>query len=174
MLEMIRWALKIPFCRLLRPAGVQDARCVSRQSNPGQLPGFIQSRQRVISISRTCWFIVSMKLSLAACGSVVVDALCYKSEGRGFETRWCEPIFLKCLILPAALDPEVYSASNINYYQKQGGKFWGVKCGRRVRSTNSPPSMSRLSRQRGIVNISQSYRTPWPVMGIDLFFYLLY
>jgi hypothetical protein len=29
-----------------------------------------------------------------------------------------------------------------------------------------PPSVSRLSRQCGILNISQSYRLPQPVMGI--------
>jgi hypothetical protein len=34
-----------------------------------------------------------------------------------------------------------------------------------------PPSISRLSRQYGILNISQSYRPPQPVTGIDLLFY---
>jgi hypothetical protein len=50
-------------------------------------------------------------------GSVVVKALCYKLEGRGFDTRRCD--FLIYLILPAELSPGVYSASNINEYQKQ-------------------------------------------------------
>jgi hypothetical protein len=36
--------------------------------------------------------------------------------------------------------------------------------------TNSPPSVSRLSRQCGIVNISQPYRFPRPVMGLVFFF----
>jgi hypothetical protein len=49
--------------------------------------------------------------------SVVVKGLCYKSEGRGFENRWDE--FLNVPnILPAALGPGVYSASNRNEYQK--------------------------------------------------------
>jgi hypothetical protein len=44
--------------------------------------------------------------------SVAVEALCYKSEGRGLEIRLGE-----YLILPAALGPRVYSASNRNEYQ---------------------------------------------------------
>jgi hypothetical protein len=38
--------------------------------------------------------------------------------------------------------------------------------------TSSPPSMSRLSRQYGIFNISMSYRLPRPLMGIPLLFYI--
>jgi hypothetical protein len=47
-------------------------------------------------------------------GSAVVKALCYKPEGRGFNSRWGHWIFSIDLILPAALVPGVYSASNRN------------------------------------------------------------
>jgi hypothetical protein len=47
---------------------------------------------------------------IRARGSVVVKALCYKPEGRGFETRRDESIFFSIyLILPAALGPGVHS-----------------------------------------------------------------
>jgi hypothetical protein len=65
---------------------------------------------------------------------IVVKAVCYKPEGRGFETRRGEWFFLIYLIFPAALGPGVYSASNRNQYQKQIKKlFWGEECGRCVR-----------------------------------------
>jgi hypothetical protein len=34
---------------------------------------------------------------VGACGTVVVKTLCYKPEGRGFETRWGEWIFFNLL-----------------------------------------------------------------------------
>jgi hypothetical protein len=49
----------------------------------------------------------------------VVEELCYKSEGRGFETRRGHRILSIYLILPAALGPGIYSAPNRNEYQKQ-------------------------------------------------------
>jgi hypothetical protein len=51
--------------------------------------------------------------------SVVVKAICYKPQGRGFESRRGELIVSIYLILPAALGPGVYSVSNRNEYQKQ-------------------------------------------------------
>jgi hypothetical protein len=44
--------------------------------------------------------------------------------------------------------------------------FWEVERGRRIRLTNPLPSVCRLSRQCGILNIAQSYRSPRPVTFI--------
>jgi hypothetical protein len=75
-------------------------------------------------------------------GSLVVEALCYKPQGRGFPDKVITFFFY--LILPAELGPGVYSASNLNEYQKQKNKcLWGIE---RVKLPTSPPSVSRLSR----------------------------
>jgi hypothetical protein len=60
-----------------------------------------------------------LKVTGGARSSAVLKALCYKPEGRWFETRWDELIISVYLILPAALGPGVRSASNRNEYQKQ-------------------------------------------------------
>jgi hypothetical protein len=62
---------------------------------------------------------------MGARGNVVVKVQCYKPEGRGFETRWGDWFFSVYLILPAALGPEVYSASNRNEYQKHKNNVSG-------------------------------------------------
>jgi hypothetical protein len=56
---------------------------------------------------------------------LVVKALCYKTESRGFETQWGEWFLLIYLILPAALDPGVYSVSNRNEHQKHKNNVSG-------------------------------------------------
>jgi hypothetical protein len=53
--------------------------------------------------------------------------------------------------------------------KRQDGKFPELLVG----LTTLPPSMSQLSRQCGIFNISQPYRPPRPVMEIALLFYIL-
>jgi hypothetical protein len=42
------------------------------------------------------------------------------------------------------------------------------------KADNFVPSVSRLSKQCGIRNISQTYRPPRPVTGIDYYYYYYY
>jgi hypothetical protein len=44
--------------------------------------------------------------------------------------------------------------------------------GQRIRLKTLPPSVSQVSRYCGILNISQPYRSPRPVMGIALICFL--
>jgi hypothetical protein len=52
--------------------------------------------------------------------------------------------------------------------ESEESRFWRVKCGRRVKLINASPSVSPLSRQCRIPNVSQSYRPPRAVTMIAL------
>ena len=56
-------------------------------------------------------------------GSTVVKALCYKSEGRLFDSRWCHWNFSLTQSFRSHCDPGVDSVSNRNEYQEY---FLGV------------------------------------------------
>ena len=48
----------------------------------------------------------------------LVEALCYKSESRGFDSRWCHWSFFIDLSLRPHYGPGVDTASNRNEYQE--------------------------------------------------------
>jgi hypothetical protein len=67
----------------------------------------------------------------------VVKVLCYKSEGRWFNPRWCHLIFFFFLSFRLHYGPGVDSASNRNEYQEY---FLGGRCGWCIRLTTLPSS----------------------------------
>jgi hypothetical protein len=110
-----------------------------------------------------------MKLSCELSLITVFKALGYKLEDRGFETRWGEILNLpnpsgRTRPLGSTQPLPEMSTGNIKRKKKC---FWEVKCGLCVGLITLTPSMSRLSRQCGIPNISQLYMTPRPLTVID-------
>jgi hypothetical protein len=67
--------------------------------------------------------------------SQLIEALCYKTEGRRFDSRWCQRIFSFCR---SHYGPVVDSATNRNKYQEYFRGGGGGKGGRGVGLTTLP------------------------------------
>jgi hypothetical protein len=91
----------------------------------------------------------------------LVEALCHRLEDRGVRFLMTPMDFQLTWSFQSQYGPWVDSASNRNDYQI----FWGNGY-RRVRPRNSLPSVRRLSRKLGILDVSQFYRSPLPVAGL--------
>jgi hypothetical protein len=112
---------------------------------------------------------------MGACGCVVTQPLCRQPEGREFGAKWGGSMLSLYLILPAARVLDAYWFSNRNEYKTvKRNFFWRVERGRCAKLTDLPPPVSRLSRQCGILNISQPYGLLRPVTGTASLFYTLY
>jgi hypothetical protein len=78
---------------------------------------------------------VRQKLYLGHAVTQLVEALPYKPEGRGFDSRWCHCDFSFTLSFRPHYGPGVDSASNRNEYHEY---FLGGKGGRSVGLINLP------------------------------------
>jgi hypothetical protein len=96
----------------------------------------------------------------------VVKALCYEPEGHGFQIRRGEFFNLP--------NPSGRTRPLTEWIpEAEKSFFWGAGCGWCVGLTTLLPSVSWLTRQCGILNISHPYRLPRPVTGIALLFYII-
>jgi hypothetical protein len=143
-------------------------------------------------ISRKCstvlaWVQSHVK-SCGVCGARTASGTCFllvpqfqHSWLRNYATHWkiaglrhneAIEFFSICLVLPAELSHEVtWIPAEMNTRNKKKKKKKMGVGSRAPRSYNlmtSLPSLSQISRQCGILNISQPYRLPWPVKGIAL------
>jgi hypothetical protein len=102
----------------------------------------------------------------------LVEALCYKPEGRGFEPDKVNDFLLISLILPVTLGPGICSFSRrLEYQGPKYQMFLGSRACQVREADRTLNSVRRLSKKYGILSISQPYRTPRPVTEVDFIYF---
>jgi hypothetical protein len=98
----------------------------------------------------------------------LAEALYYKPEGRGFESRRGDFFFNSPNPSSRTMAPQFDSASNTNDYQKCS---WGVKGCQPAHKSDNLTAICELSRKCGSLDVSQPYGPSRPVTGIALPFF---
>ena len=91
----------------------------------------------VLSLFAKTYFYLTLLSHEGHAVAQLVEALRYKPEGRGFDSRWCHCNFSSTQSFQPQYGPGVDSASNRNEYQEY---ILGGKGGRCVGLTTLPPS----------------------------------
>ena len=120
------WTCRTTDCRIMVTAlGVATAEQVFLEPDAGAVT------------TRRCGPIYTAYVTLGHAVAQLVEALRYKPEGRGFDSRWCYCNFSSIQSFRPHYGPRVNSASNRNEYQEY---FLGGKGGRCVGLTTLPLS----------------------------------
>jgi hypothetical protein len=101
--------------------------------------------------------------------TLLAEALCYKPESRRLESRWGHCTFSH-LPNPCSRIMTLVYTRPLTHTSIRNLPAGRAKRGPSLRFTSSPPSVSQLSRQYGVLDVSQPYRPERLVTGLALLY----